>query len=92
MRPLIKAAVVAVMLSAAPVWAHGGPGGWWNGERHYHRHWPKAHGKHYVHHRHREDTRRVVQVYRYEPYPAPSASAEPGIHVIFPDVYLPFPQ
>lgn len=96
MRPLIKAALVAVMLMAAPAWAHGGHGGGWAGERHHQRHWHKGHykhhHKHHRHYRHRHETRRIEHVYRYEPYPVQSAAAQPGIHVIFPDVYLPWPQ
>lgn len=92
MKPLIKAALVTLMLMAAPAWAHGGHGGWWAGERHHHRHWQKGHHKQHWHHRHRRETRRVEHIYRYEPYPVQSAGAAPGIHVIFPDVYFPFPQ
>jgi hypothetical protein len=92
MKPLIKAALVAVLLMAAPAWAHGGHGSWWDGHRHHPRSWQKGHHKQYSHHRHSYETRRVEHVYRYEPYPVPSAAASPGIHVIFPDVYFPWPQ
>lgn len=92
MRPLIKAALVAIMLTAAPVWAHGGHGDWSKGNPHHHRYWREGHHKPYWHHRHRHETRRVEHIYRYEPYPIQSASVEPGIHVTFPDVYLPWPE
>lgn len=93
MKPLIKAALIAVMLIAAPAWAHGGHSGWRDGHRYHHPHWKHGHHKHHGHARHSRGPRRVVEhVYRYEPYPAQSASVSPGIHVIFPDVYFPWPQ
>lgn len=91
MKPLIKAALVASLLVAAPVWAHGGSDRGWYDHRHHHRNWNRGHHQHPVHHRHTREVRRVERVY-YEPYPVQSASASPGIHVIFPDVYLPWPQ
>lgn len=93
MKRLIKAALVAVLLTSVPALAHGGHGAWRDGDRHHHRYWKKGHHhKHYRHARHRHETRRVEHVYRYEPYPTQSASVSPGIHVIFPDVYFPWPQ
>jgi len=93
MKRLIKAALVTVLLTAAPAWAHGGHAGWWDGHRHHARHWKPERHKHHGHPGHWRERRRVVEhVYRYEPYPTQPASALPGIHVIFPDVYLPWPQ
>jgi hypothetical protein len=92
MRRLIKAALVTVLLISAPALAHGGHGGWRDADRHHSRHWNNKHHKHHGHARHWRETRRVEHVYRYEPYPVQSASASPGIHVIFPDVYFPWPQ
>jgi hypothetical protein len=93
MRRLIKAALVAVLLTAVPAWAHGGHAAWRDGHGHSHRHWKDWHGKHDRHPGHWRKQRQVVEhVYRYESYPTQSASASPGIHVIFPDVYFPWPQ
>jgi len=93
MKSLIKAALVASLLVAAPVWAHKGPDRGWNDHRYSHRHWNRGHHKHHGHRHHVREVRRVERVY-YEPYPVQSASASvsPGIHVIFPDVYFPWPQ
>ena len=92
MKPLIKAALVASLLVAAPVWAHGGSERGWFDHRHPQRHWNRDYHKHHGHHRRAHDVRRIEHVYRYEPYPVETASASPGIHVIFPDVYLPWPK
>lgn len=92
MKPLIKAALVAVMLTAVPAWAHGGHGGWRDGHRVHHPHWKHGHYNHHGHPRHWRRTQRVEHVYRYESYPVQSTGTAPGIHVIFPDVYLPWPQ
>lgn len=92
MRRLIKAALVAVLLTSVPALAHGGHDGWRDGHRHQPRQWHKGHYKHHGHPRHWRETRRVEHVYRYEPYSTQSASVSPGIHVIFPDVYFPWPQ
>lgn len=90
MRRLIKAALVAVLLTSVPALAHGGHDRWRDGQRHHPRQWHKGYHKHHGHAR-RHETRRVEHVYRYEPYPTQSASVSPGIHVIFPDVYFPWP-
>jgi hypothetical protein len=91
MRRLIKAALVAVLLTSVPALADGGHGGWRDGDRYHHRHWKNGYHKHHGQPRHWRAPRRVVEhVYRYDPYPTQSAS--PGIHVIFPDVYFPWPR
>jgi hypothetical protein len=93
MRRLIKAALVMVLLTAVPAWADRGHDGWRDGHRHHYRGWKYEHHPHRGHPGHWREPRRVVQhIYQYEPYPTQSASASPGIHVIFPDVYLPWPQ
>ena len=93
MKPLIKAALVASLLVAAPVWAHSGPDRGWSDHRHSHRHWDRGHHhRPYWHHRDTRSVRRVEHVYRVEPYPVESASAAPGIHLVFPDVFLPWPR
>ena len=91
MKSMIKAALVASLLVAAPVWAHGGPHRGWDGDRHHYRYWGHGHHKHHSHRHHVREVRQVERVY-YEPYPVQSASASPGIHVIFPDVYFPWPK
>ena len=97
MKPLIKAALIASLLVAAPAWAGGGSHRGWDGPPNRH-HWKHGHHKphyhkHRWHPRHARRVERVEHVYRYyEPYPVQSASASPGIHVIFPDVYFPWPK
>ena len=91
MKSLIKAALVASLLVAVPAWAHGGPYRGWDDHRHHPRYWKHGHHKHHGHAHHVREVQRVERVY-YEPYPVQSASASPGIHVIFPDVYLPWPK
>lgn len=90
MKPLIKAALIASLLIAVPAWAHDGPYRGWGGPPH-HKHWNHDRYKHHGPRHHVREVHRVERVY-YEPYPAQSASASPGIHVIFPDVYVPWPQ
>ena len=93
MKRLIKAALVAGLLTAVPVWAHDGHPGWRDDHGYSHRYWKDEHGRYHRHPGHWHRDRRVVEhVYRYDPYPTQSASASPGIHVIFPDVFLPWPQ
>lgn len=87
MRLLIKGLLAAALLAAAPAWAHGGHGHWKHGHPRYGRHF--EHKQHGHHHDWRRPAR-VEHVYRFEPYPA--ASPAPGIHMIFPDVYVPWPR
>lgn len=91
MKTLIKAALIASLLIAAPVWAHGGPHRGWGGPPHHKHHWKHGHNKHYGHRHHVREVRRVERVY-YEPYPVQAASVPPGVHVVFPDVYFPWPK
>ena len=91
MKPLIKAALIASLFVTVPAWAHGGPHRGWDDHRYHHRHWQHGHHKHPGYRHQVREVQRVERVY-YEPYPVQSASASPGIHVIFPDVYLPWPK
>lgn len=92
MKTWIKAAVVALMLGAAPVWAHGGHGGWRDDHRpgHGYRHWAHGHHKHHRYHHHRHEVRRVEHVYHVEPYPVPYPAVAPGVHISFPDLFIPW--
>lgn len=96
MKTLIKAALVASLLVAAPAWAHGGSHRGWDDHRHHPRYGKHGYHKHNWHRgppRHVRKVRRVEHVYHhYEPYPVQSTSVSPGIHVIFPDVYFPWPR
>jgi hypothetical protein len=55
---------------------------------HHYRHYPPAWGHWKHHHRHSRHVRKEVHHY----YAQPSSSLSPGFHVIFPDVYIPWPQ
>ena len=94
MKLLISAAMAAMFAAAAPAWAHhenwhhDGYRHNWNHDRHWR--------GHYVHHDRvfvREYVR-PVPVYQpvfqpvYQGNPAPA----PGIHVVVPDIYIPFPR
>lgn len=87
MRLLIMSVLAALLLAAMPAWAHGGHGQWKHGYPRYERHFEHKHRGHY-HDWHRPA--RVERVYVYEPYPV--AAPAPGLHVIFPDVYIPWPR
>ena len=90
MKLLISATMAAMFAAAAPAWAHHGD---WQDDG-YHQHW--KHGKHWRgHHVHRDrvyvrEYVRTVPVYQpvYPSNPAPA----PGIHVVVPDIYIPFPR
>jgi hypothetical protein len=86
---IIGGLAAAVFALATPVWAHGGPGQW-NPVGY-------GHGKHW--HKHQVHERVVVREYWhpvpvyprvvYPVYPAYPAPA-PGIHVVVPNIYIPF--
>lgn len=89
MKSLIKAALVVSLLVAVPAWADRGRHRGWDDHRHHTQYWKHGHDRHHSPRHHVHEVRRVERVY-YEPYPVQSAS--PGIHVIFPDVYFPWPR
>ncbi|MBI4194084.1 MAG: hypothetical protein HY526_03285 [Betaproteobacteria bacterium] len=88
MKLVIGAVMAAMFAASAPAWADGGHGHWrgygnykqWKQDRHWHKY--RAHRERYIV---REYVREVPV---YPAYPAPA----PGVHVIFPDVYIPFPR
>lgn len=90
MKLLIGAAMAALFAAATPAWAHHED---WH-DHGYQNHW--NHGKHWRGHRaHNErvyvrEYVRTVPVYQpvYQSNPAPA----PGIHVVVPDIYIPFPR
>jgi hypothetical protein len=90
MKLLISAAMAAMFAAATPAWAHHEN---WH-DHGYQKHW--NHGKHWRGHRaHNErvyvrEYVRTVPVYQpvYQSNPAPA----PGIHVVVPDIYIPFPR
>jgi hypothetical protein len=96
------AVVVAAMVLAAPVWADGGHGhdrGWDDGGRRGHRyHWDRDDyrrgGRYYGHqHRHWDRTPRsdYYNQHYYAPPPAYGYLAPaPGVHIVAPNVYIPF--
>jgi hypothetical protein len=90
MKLLISAAMAAMFAAATPAWAHHED---WH-DHGYQKHW--NHGKHWRgHSAHNErvyvrEYVRTVPVYQpvYQSNPAPA----PGIHVVVPDIYIPFPR
>lgn len=86
-------AVAAALFMAAPAWADGGHGRG-NGHAYGHaKHWKHhpVHKRHVHGHYVREhyvvrEVVRPVPVYPRAVYPAPA----PGIHVVFPGVFIPF--
>jgi hypothetical protein len=85
----LGAALVSALAGfASPASAHGPewhPAPWhWKHRPHFHHpswhHWKKRFGP----------PRRVEHHHHY--YAAPAAAAQPGLHVIFPDIYVPWPQ
>lgn len=89
---LIAALMAAAMSTAAPVFAHDGHG---RGHGHAHghaKHWNKHH-RHFHHHHGYYRDRVVVREYvqtvpAYSYYSAPA----PGVHIVVPDVYIPWPR
>lgn len=92
MRLLIKSLVVAATLAMAPAWAHGD-----DGHRHgkHWKHWEKHHRIPPGHARYMYQGYYVREYWRPVPvyprpyyYPAPA----PGVHIVVPDVYIPWPR
>ena len=85
---LIGGLMAAALLGAAPAWAHGG-----HGHGKHAKHWLGHPGGHYVqrHYVVREVVRPVPVYPRaaYPVYPVYSAPAA-GIHVVLPNVFIPF--
>jgi hypothetical protein len=88
MKLLIKGLLAAVLLAAVPAWAHGGHG--------HGKHWAGHHGPHgrYVHF---HEYRPPVVVYPRVVYTAPVyypvyTVPAPGIHIVTPSVYIPWPR
>lgn len=94
MKLLMSVTMAALLAAAAPVWAHGGHG---HGKKqnHGYYHVPPGHLKH---HRGYYAERsyyypRPVKRYYYEysyAYPAYPAYPAPGVHVVLPNVFIPF--
>lgn len=89
---LVNALLAGALLAVAPVWAHGGHG---HGHGHgYGKHWEKHHRYHHrPHHRHLQRDRVVIREYVervpvYQDYQAPA----PGVHIVTPDIYFPWPR
>jgi hypothetical protein len=96
MRLLKSAFIVAAVVLASPVWAHGGHG---HGHGHGHKHHRHHHGwderrdhsewRHHRHHRRFDDRRYVYsRHYVYPAYPVYAAPA-PGVHIVVPNIYIP---
>lgn len=93
---LVTTLVAGALLTVAPVWAHGGHG---HGHGYGHgKHWEKHHrhyDRHHSRHRHIYRDRVVVREYVervpvYRDYPA--AAPAPGVHIVTPDLYFPWPR
>jgi hypothetical protein len=78
-------AAAAVLCMAAPAWADGGHGRGHN--KHWHKHHVYQHPapRHYV----VREVWRPVPVYPRAVYPAYAAPA-PGIHIVVPNLFIPF--
>jgi hypothetical protein len=96
------AVVVAAMVLATPIWAHGGHGhdrGWDDGRGRGHRHhWDRDDhhrgGRHYGHQRQHWDRTPRSYYYNQHYYAPPLAygylAPAPGVHIVAPNVYIPF--
>ena len=102
---LFKGAMVfAAMALAAPVWAHGGghgyDRGWYDSrERGHHHRWDRddhrREGRHYRNqHQHWDRTPRSYSYYNQHYYAPPPVygyvAPAPGVHIVAPNVYIPF--
>ena len=102
MKSLLSIGIAAALLTAAPAFAGNGHGhGKW--DKHAEKHWKKEH-KHWAkHHRHYYVEERVVyappavveqrvvtRVVERPVYVAPAPAPAPGIHIVTPDIYVPF--
>lgn len=88
---LVNTLLAGALLAVAPAWAHGGHG---HGYGHW-KHWHKHHRHHHFHRHHVYHDRVVVREYVervpvYRDYPA--ASPAPGVHIVTPDIYIPWPR
>lgn len=89
---LVTTLMAGALLTVAPVWAHGGHGhGYGHGK-----HWEKHYGyRHHYRYRHAYRDRVVVREYVetvpvYRDYPA--SAPTPGVHIVTPDIYIPWPR
>jgi len=100
MRYLSGGLLVAALCFAPAAMADG-----YGYHKHHHRYLPYEHPTHPVYHRYRHHPpawgywkrhdfppRRVRKEVHHYYYAQPSPSLSPGLHVIFPDVYIPWPQ
>lgn len=91
MKLLTGAVLSAVLLAASPAFADRGGDGYGH-DRH---HWKQSHHSHKHHRGPRHVVREEVHhYYAYAPAPAPAYSSPPsaGIHVVIPDVFIPWPN
>ena len=93
MKTLLATITAALLLGVAPAWAGHGHGHGHGHGKHAEKHWKKAH-KHWAKH-HRHVDRHVVVHEYYRPAPVVHhvvvpASPPPGIHVVMPNIYVPF--
>jgi hypothetical protein len=96
MKLLTCMTMAAMLAAAAPVWAHGGHG---HAKKArvvtYVHHVPPGHLKqHSRHHVRYHRPRPAVTYYHYtHVYPAyPVYAPAPGIHVVLPNIHIPFPR
>ena len=102
MKSLMTLGIAAAMLTAAPAFADHGHGKW---DKHAEKHWKKEH-KHWAKHHHHDhyyvgervvyappavvEQRVVTRVVERPVYVAPAPVPAPGIHVVMPNIYVPF--
>lgn len=83
--------MVAAFSTAAPVFAHGGHdrGHAYGHAKHWKKHHRNFHHPRHVHYRDRVIVREYVRTEPAYTYYSPPA---PGVHIVVPDIYLPWPR
>src|SRR5688572_28326669 len=106
MKSLLTIGIAAALIAAAPAWAdddHRHRHGHKHWDKHSEKHWKKQH-KHWAkHHQHYYVDERVVnappavverrvvtRIVERPVYVAPAPVPAPGIHVVMPNIYVPF--
>jgi len=87
MRLLTSALLAAALAAAVPAQAHDGHGR--NFHRGYHKHDHRVQQRH--HHRPGPPAWRARREANNYYYGVPAASTQPGVHVIFPNIFFPWP-
>jgi len=93
---LLTTLLAGALLAVAPVWAHGGHGHGYDHGHGYGKHWKKYDRYQYRSHPRRAYRDRVVvreyveRVPVYQDYPVSAPAA--GVHIVTPDLFIPWPR